>query len=43
MKNVGGTLTLFNPSSTTYVKHFIAEFNTSRHETHVSADFVYII
>jgi hypothetical protein len=24
-----GTLTLFNPSSTTYVKHFIARFNNS--------------
>jgi hypothetical protein len=26
-----GTLTLFNPASTTYVKHFIANVNTSRH------------
>ena len=26
-----GTLILFNPSSTTYVKHFIANVNTSRH------------
>jgi len=26
-----GTLTLYNPSSTTYVKHFIANVNTSRH------------
>lgn len=26
-QNLGGTLTLFNPSSTTYVKHFIADFN----------------
>ena len=26
-QNVGGTLTLFNPSSTTYVKHFIANIN----------------
>jgi hypothetical protein len=24
-----GTLTLFNPSSTTYVKHFISDFNCS--------------
>jgi hypothetical protein len=24
-----GTLTLFNPSSTTYVKHFISRFNNS--------------
>jgi adenine-specific DNA methylase len=24
-QNLGGTLTLFNPSSTTYVKHFIAQ------------------
>ena len=28
-QNVCGTLQLFNPSSTTYVKHFIARFNTS--------------
>ena len=28
-QNVSGTLQLFNPSSTTYVKHFIARFNTS--------------
>jgi hypothetical protein len=25
--NAGGTLTLFNPSSTTYVKHFISDIN----------------
>ena len=27
-QNVSGTLTLFNPSSTTYVKHFIGRSNT---------------
>ena len=26
-ESVSGTLTLFNPSSTTFVKHFISEFN----------------
>jgi len=26
-QNLGGVLTLFNPSSTTYVKHFIADVN----------------
>jgi hypothetical protein len=26
-ENIGGTLTLFNPSSTTYVKHFICDIN----------------
>jgi hypothetical protein len=27
--NISGTLTLFNPSSTTYVKHFIADNNST--------------
>jgi len=26
-KNAGGTLTLYNPASTTYVKHFLTQFN----------------
>ena len=30
-QNIGGTLQLFNPSSTTYVKHFISNFNGYRH------------
>jgi hypothetical protein len=29
-QNVNGSLTLFNPSSTTYVKHFIANTNSSQ-------------
>nr|BAR39611.1 hypothetical protein [uncultured Mediterranean phage uvMED] len=29
-ENFGGTLTLFNPSSTTFVKHFISQGNTQR-------------
>ena len=33
-----GTLTLFNPSSTTYVKHFIS--NTNKMETGVTANFI---
>ena len=43
-QNVSGTLQLFNPSSTTYVKHFIARFNTSEGanytvETHIAGYF----
>jgi hypothetical protein len=30
-QSVSGTLTLFNPSSTTYVKHFISNTQSSRH------------
>ena len=30
-ESCSGTLTLFNPSSTTYVKHFIANLNTYEH------------
>jgi hypothetical protein len=29
-ENLAGSLTLFNPSSTTYVKHFISNTNTYR-------------
>jgi hypothetical protein len=30
-QTISGTLTLFNPSSTTYVKHFISDINMARH------------
>jgi hypothetical protein len=30
-QSISGSLTLFNPSSTTYVKHFIISSNTSHH------------
>jgi hypothetical protein len=30
-ESASGTLTLFNPSSTTYVKHFIANTNNYTH------------
>ena len=32
-KNSGGSLTLFNPSSTTYVKHFISNASTMTYHT----------
>lgn len=31
-ENASGELTLFNPSSTTYVKHYISKFNGYRHD-----------
>jgi hypothetical protein len=40
-KNVSGTLTLFNPSSTTYVKHFLA--NTASTYSSFEASFNYFI
>jgi hypothetical protein len=30
-QTISGTLTLFNPSSTTFVKHFISDINMARH------------
>ena len=39
-ENVSGSLTLFNPSSTTYVKHFIAVTNSNNYADYSPADFV---
>jgi hypothetical protein len=39
-QNVSGSLTLFNPSSTTYVKHFIANLNIVRHNDGLLESFV---
>ena len=32
-ESASGSLTIFNPSSTTYVKHFISNFNTYEYQT----------
>jgi hypothetical protein len=39
-QNLGGTLTLFNPSSTVYVKHFIANMNTAHASNYTQEWFV---
>jgi hypothetical protein len=39
-ENSSGTLTLFNPSSTTYVKHFISTFNTNTYHNFNRNDYV---
>jgi hypothetical protein len=39
-QNISGSLTLFNPSSTTYVKHFIARAETSSTADYVLDSFV---
>ena len=39
-QNLGGTLTLFNPSSTTYVKHFISNLSELIHNDNQQNDFV---
>ena len=38
-QNSSGTLTLFNPSSTTYVKHFIANGNSYNHNNYTNQNF----
>ena len=38
-QSVSGTLTLFNPSSTTFVKHFISNVNISHFQDYSSNDF----
>jgi len=39
-ESTSGFLTLFNPSSTTYVKHFIAVTNSNNYADYAPADFV---
>jgi hypothetical protein len=39
-QSCNGTLQLFNPSSTTYVKHFIASFNSSSQNDYSQQDFM---
>ncbi len=39
-ESVSGTLTIFNPSSTTYVKHFISNCNVYRHNN-ISGNYFY--
>jgi hypothetical protein len=39
-QNGCGTFTLFNPSSTTYVKHFISNFNNYTYNDYTRNDFV---
>jgi hypothetical protein len=39
-ESTSGSLTLFNPSSTTYVKHFIAVTNSNNYADYAPADFV---
>jgi hypothetical protein len=39
-ESTSGSLTLFNPSSTTYVKHFIAVTNGNNYADYCPADFV---
>jgi hypothetical protein len=39
-QNLGGTLQLFNPSSTTYVKHFIYTGNLSQHSNFTRNAFI---
>jgi len=38
-QNSSGTLTLFNPASTTYVKHFIANGNSYNHNDYTNQNF----
>jgi len=39
-QNVSGSLTLFNPSSTTYVKHFIARSSTAEASNYMRDDYI---
>jgi len=39
-QNGGGTLTLFNPNSTTYVKHFICVTSASHPSNYIQNDFI---
>ncbi len=39
-ENFGGTLQLFNPSSTTYVKHFISNFINNSYHNYSLSDFI---
>ena len=39
-ENISGTLTLFNPSSTTFVKHFITNFNSGTYHDFNRNEFV---
>jgi len=39
-QNISGTITLFNPSSTTYVKHFISTINSTMSNDYMVNDFV---
>ena len=39
-QSVSGSMILFNPSSTTYVKHFISNFSTSEYRDYYMTNFV---